>query len=110
LEASFLTKLLTFVILETRLKNLRGQYILSKLLFMSETTHNIESPTVLAAEHEVPHFTHSEIVVIISALMLAMLIASLDQTIVATALPQTIMGGRRLPSNQCCLDAAIRQN
>lgn len=34
------------------------------------------------------HYSHSEIMVIISALMLVMLLAALDQTIVATALPR----------------------
>jgi hypothetical protein len=32
--------------------------------------------------------THAEIMVVISALMLAMLLAALDQTIVSTALPK----------------------
>jgi EmrB/QacA subfamily drug resistance transporter len=35
-----------------------------------------------------PHYSHSEIMVIISALMLVMLLAALDQTIVSTALPR----------------------
>jgi EmrB/QacA subfamily drug resistance transporter len=39
-------------------------------------------------EAPVPEATHSEIMVIISALMLAMLLAALDQTIVSTALPK----------------------
>ncbi|HVP05824.1 MAG TPA: MFS transporter, partial [Dehalococcoidia bacterium] len=36
-------------------------------------------------------FTHREILIIYSGLMLGMLLASLDQTVVATALP-TIVG------------------
>jgi len=42
-------------------------------------------PTV---EHHEEQRSHSEIMVIISALMLAMLLAALDQTIVSTALPK----------------------
>ncbi|MDQ1641584.1 MAG: hypothetical protein QOJ90_935, partial [Actinomycetota bacterium] len=37
------------------------------------------------------HFTHRQIMVILSGLMLGMLLAALDQTIVSTALP-TIVG------------------
>jgi MFS family permease len=44
---------------------------------------NKESDTVQNTER-----THSEIMVIVSALMLVMLLAALDQTIVATALPR----------------------
>ncbi len=46
-----------------------------------------EKPTTAAvAEHSV--LTHSEIMVVMSALMLVMLLAALDQTIVSTALPR----------------------
>jgi EmrB/QacA subfamily drug resistance transporter len=41
-----------------------------------------------SSEASYEHRTHSEIMVIITALMLAMLLAALDQTIVATALPR----------------------
>ena len=44
--------------------------------------------TAPAPDHEQPERSHAEIMVIISALMLAMLLAALDQTIVSTALPQ----------------------
>jgi len=42
----------------------------------------------MAVEEEHPTYTHSEIMVIIGALILAMLLAALDQTIVSTALPK----------------------
>jgi len=49
-------------------------------------------PSVAVKEHTEPPISgersHSEIMVILSALMLAMLLAALDQTIVATALPK----------------------
>jgi EmrB/QacA subfamily drug resistance transporter len=44
--------------------------------------------TEAAPEASIPTYTHSEIMVIIVALMLAMLLAALDQTIVSTALPR----------------------
>jgi len=44
------------------------------------------APTQHATEHQ--ERSHAEIMVIITALMLAMLLAALDQTIVATALPK----------------------
>ena len=43
--------------------------------------------TTQAHEHE-PERSHAEIMVVITALMLAMLLAALDQTIVSTALPK----------------------
>lgn len=46
------------------------------------------STTTTVTEPEHKEFAHSEIVVIIGALMLAMLLAALDQTIVSTALPK----------------------
>lgn len=57
----------------------------------------MSSTTIAATEHEYdddvarPHLTHRQIQVIYSGLMLGMLLAALDQTIVATALP-TIVG------------------
>ncbi|HTH72721.1 MAG TPA: MDR family MFS transporter [Candidatus Pristimantibacillus sp.] len=41
-----------------------------------------------AQASEIPNYTHSEIMVVIGALMLVMLLAALDQTIVSTALPR----------------------
>lgn len=37
---------------------------------------------------QTPHYTHAEIMVVMTSLMLVMLLAALDQTIVATALPR----------------------
>src|SRR5688500_18608325 len=50
--------------------------------------HPIASP---AAAFEAPRLTHKQVLVVFSGLLLAMLLAALDQTIVATALP-TIVG------------------
>jgi len=47
-----------------------------------------EQPTTETAGVTQPHYTHSEIMVVMTALMLVMLLAALDQTIVATALPR----------------------
>ncbi len=47
-----------------------------------------ETAEMASAEHHDGELSHSEIKVIIGALMLAMLLAALDQTIVATALPK----------------------
>jgi EmrB/QacA subfamily drug resistance transporter len=44
--------------------------------------------TVDPLEVQIPNYTHREIMVILSALMLVMLLAALDQTIVSTALPR----------------------
>jgi len=52
---------------------------------MSKTAVVANAP----AEHHEGELSHGEIMVIISALMLAMLLAALDQTIVATALPKS---------------------
>src|ERR1700684_2463342 len=41
-----------------------------------------------STDHDSGERSHSEIMVVITALMLAMLLAALDQTIVATALPK----------------------
>jgi EmrB/QacA subfamily drug resistance transporter len=49
------------------------------------------SPASTAAPQETEGFTHHQILVIMSGLMLGMFLAALDQTIVATALP-TIVG------------------
>ena len=49
------------------------------------------STTEIPAEHEISPEEHRKILVILSALMLGMFLAALDQTIVATALP-TIAG------------------
>ena len=47
------------------------------------------SPSIsVAAPDEHPEYNHAQIMVIIGALMLAMLLAALDQTIVSTALPK----------------------
>lgn len=51
----------------------------------------MKAPTTPEAVTESPALTHRQILVIFSGLMLGMLLASLDQTIVATALP-TIVG------------------
>ncbi|HEY5152616.1 MAG TPA: MDR family MFS transporter [Candidatus Saccharimonadales bacterium] len=48
----------------------------------------IENPTDKTAEVTQQQYTHSEIMVVMTALMLVMLLAALDQTIVATALPR----------------------
>lgn len=65
---------------------------LSKRQVMAEAASSISSvstPAPLPAQHdEQPERSHAEIMVIISALMLAMLLAALDQTIVSTALPK----------------------
>jgi EmrB/QacA subfamily drug resistance transporter len=49
----------------------------------TETTPSVSTPA-----EEMTERSHSEIMVVISALMLAMLLAALDQTIVSTALPK----------------------
>ncbi|MGI8679152.1 MAG: MDR family MFS transporter [Jatrophihabitans sp.] len=54
-------------------------------------TRTTTTTTTTAAQDEDPGFTHRQILVIMSGLMLGMFLASLDQTIVATALP-TIVG------------------
>ena len=51
----------------------------------------MSSPTSTATPAETEGFTHRQILMIMSGLMLGMFLASLDQTIVATALP-TIVG------------------
>jgi EmrB/QacA subfamily drug resistance transporter len=51
----------------------------------------MSSPTSIATPAETEGFTHRQILMIMSGLMLGMFLASLDQTIVATALP-TIVG------------------
>ena len=51
----------------------------------------MSSPTSTATPAETEGFTHRQILVIMSGLMLGMFLAALDQTIVATALP-TIVG------------------
>ncbi len=51
----------------------------------------MQSPTTPEAVTDSPPLTHRQILVIFSGLMLGMLLAALDQTIVATALP-TIVG------------------
>ena len=48
-------------------------------------TETAASPSQAAAEH--PVFTHQEILRVFSGVALAMLMAAMDQTIVATALP-----------------------
>jgi EmrB/QacA subfamily drug resistance transporter len=47
-----------------------------------------EQSTTETARVTQEHYTHSEIMVVMTALMLVMLLAALDQTIVATALPR----------------------
>jgi EmrB/QacA subfamily drug resistance transporter len=47
-----------------------------------------ETPAAVAVPEQTGERSHEEIMVIIGALMLAMLLAALDQTIVATALPR----------------------
>ena len=47
--------------------------------------------TAIAAEHRVAPITHRQVLVVFSGLVLAMLLAALDSTIVSTALP-TIVG------------------
>lgn len=42
----------------------------------------------VARQHAQPHYSHNEIMVVMVALMLVLLLAALDQTIVATALPK----------------------
>jgi EmrB/QacA subfamily drug resistance transporter len=42
----------------------------------------------VAQQPSQPHYTHAEIMVVMTSLMLVMLLAALDQTIVATALPR----------------------
>lgn len=54
---------------------------------MSNTTVTTETNATTANHHEGER-SHAEIMVIMSALMLAMLLAALDQTIVSTALPK----------------------
>src|SRR3569833_4705350 len=51
--------------------------------------HTPHAPAQAHADHDVEHIalTHSEILTIVSGIMLAMFLGSLDQTIVATALP-----------------------
>lgn len=49
------------------------------------------TPGTAGADSTMPTFTHRQILVIMSGLLLGMLLAALDQTIVATALP-TIVG------------------
>jgi len=56
---------------------------------MTTTEERIDTSLVL--EEERPHLSHRQIQIIYSGLMLGMLLAALDQTIVATALP-TIVG------------------
>src|SRR5665213_4246 len=46
------------------------------------------NPAEASENHGFQERSHAEIMVVISALMLAMLLAALDQTIVATALPK----------------------
>jgi len=53
---------------------------------MAATTQPVV-PTSISATEEVPR-SHAEIMVIMSALMITMLLAALDQSIVATALPR----------------------
>ena len=48
----------------------------------------IKTTTTESAEVTPPNYTHSEIMVVMVALMLVMLLAALDQTIVSTALPR----------------------
>lgn len=52
---------------------------------MSEAVATVKAE---AQASEIPNYTHSEIMVVIFALMLVMLLAALDQTIVSTALPR----------------------
>lgn len=54
----------------------------------SQTANTEVQPAISVPAEEVVERSHSEIMVIISALMLAMLLAALDQTIVSTALPK----------------------
>ena len=54
-------------------------------------TDDLMTPVAAPAEHEFSPEEHRRILVILSALMLGMFLAALDQTIVATALP-TIAG------------------
>lgn len=49
---------------------------------------NQDNSNAVAAKHQ--EFSHNEILVIMGALMLAMLLAALDQTIVSTALPRIV--------------------
>jgi len=51
-------------------------------------TDTVKNPSVSQPAEEHQERTHAEIMVIITALMLAMLLAALDQTIVSTALPK----------------------
>lgn len=65
--------------------------ILQRLRRLKPAKHTLAADAAPAAHLEADHFeerSHSEIMVIISALMLAMLLAALDQTIVSTALPK----------------------
>src|ERR1700681_3362697 len=48
------------------------------------------TPPAAAAEVHIPDLSHRRVLVIISALMLGMLLAALDQTIVSTALPTIV--------------------
>ncbi|MEP6697382.1 MAG: MDR family MFS transporter [Pseudonocardiales bacterium] len=48
------------------------------------------APTVAAQSGEQPTMTHRQILVVMSGLMLGVLLAALDQTIVATALPRIV--------------------
>ena len=57
----------------------------------SELDPPVQTPTMPEAVHRRNPLTHRQIMVIFSGLMLGMLLAALDQTIVATALP-TIVG------------------
>src|ERR1700728_660037 len=49
-----------------------------------------EVPATVAEEMPVPDLTHRRVLIIISALMLGMFLAALDQTIVSTALPTIV--------------------
>ena len=79
------------------------------------TTIAAEQPTGQDGER-----SHAEIMVIVVALMMAMLLSALDQTIVSTALPRIAsdlnglnklsVGCNRLLNNKCRCNSAIWQD
>lgn len=61
---------------------------IQKIFRPKKQAESVNKPMSTAVHEEHTERSHAEIMVIISALMLAMLLAALDQTIVSTALPK----------------------
>ena len=64
---------------------------------MTATTADARLGTTPVPEGSPAGFSHKQIIVVMSGLMLGVLLAALDQTIVSTALP-TIVGDFRRPN------------